>query len=270
VASIFVPGIVPPEEPGPDALCFAVSGRSLLLKEEARALPELGVLEFDVASAPMHYLGALDGRPSVVVVLEEGVAPRSGFELLPLRPLHAVIPDHLFQLAGRAVQIAEWHQNHRFCGRCGTPTEDVPGERAKRCLDCGLLAFPRLAPAVIVRVTRGDEILLAHGARFPEPIYSVLAGFVDPGESVEECVAREIREEVGIELEQIRYFGSQPWPFPHSLMLGFTARYAGGEIVIDESEIVDARWFSRGDLPRLLPGPISIARWLIDDWLRSA
>jgi NAD+ diphosphatase len=137
-----------------------------------------------------------------------------------------------------------------------------------RCPVCGLLAFPRVAPAIIVRVTRGDEILLAHGRRFPSTIYSVLAGFVDPGESLEECVHREVREEVGIEVTPPRYFGSQPWPFPHSLMVGFTAEWAGGELSPDPEEIADAGWYRADALPELPPS-ISIARRLIDDWLAA-
>ncbi len=136
----------------------------------------------------------------------------------------------MFRVAGRAVQIVEWDETHRFCGRCGGPTERVPGERARLCTTCGHSAYPRIAPAVIVRVTRGDALLLARGRRWTEPIYSLVAGFVDPGESLEETVAREVREEVGIEVGDIRYFASQPWPFPHSLMLGFEAEHAGGEI----------------------------------------
>jgi len=131
---------------------------------------------------------------------------------------------------------------------------------------CGHAAFPRLSPAVIVRVTRGDEILLARAQRFPGGMYSVLAGFVEPGESLEECVARELAEEVGIEVADITYFSSQPWPFPHSLMIGFTARWISGDLRLEEAEIADAQWFTRERLPEL-PGSLSIARKLIDDWL---
>ncbi len=168
---------------------------------------------------------------------------------------------------GRAVQLVEWARCHRYCGRCGTETVDSPGERARRCARCGLLAFPRLAPAVIMLVERDDgRALLARNARWRGDMYSCLAGFVEPGETVEAAVRREVREEVGIAVDDLRYHGSQPWPFPHSLMLGFHARYAGGDIRCDGSEIADARWFAPDELPEL-PGPISIARWLIDDWV---
>ena len=177
------------------------------------------------------------------------------------------VDDTTWTVAGRAVQLVEWERTHRFCGRCGTPTEPAPGERARRCPACGLLAFPRLAPAIIVLVERDDgRALLARGATFPIPMYSCLAGFVEPGETLEEAVHREVLEEVGIEIDGVRYWASQPWPFPHSLMLGFNARYVGGELVLDETEIVDAKWYRHDDLPPIPPG-MSIARRLIDDWV---
>ena len=169
-------------------------------------------------------------------------------------------------VAGRAVQLVEWARTHRFCGRCGTPTEQQAGERAMRCPACGLLAFPRIAPAMITLVTRGERGVAGPRRAVPSPMYSCLAGFVEPGESLEGAVVREVREEVGVEVGNVRYWGSQPWPFPHSLMVGFTAEWQSGEIDIDPAEIVDARWFRRDELPTI-PPPISIARKLIDAWL---
>jgi NAD+ diphosphatase len=209
--------------------------------------------------APVHigaWAVAVDGEP-------EGGAP--------LMALYGAVDDSVWTLAGRAVQLVEWTRTHRYCGRCGTPTIPAGGvERALRCPDCGLLAFPRLAPAMIVLVTDDDErALLARGVRFPVPMYSCLAGFVEPGETCEEAVHREVREEVGIEVRDVAYWGSQPWPFPHSLMLGFTARHAGGDLALDESEILDAGWYARDALPPIPPG-MSIARRMIDGWLASA
>jgi NAD+ diphosphatase len=150
--------------------------------------------------------------------------------------------------------------------------QTLPYERAKKCPQCGLTSYPRLAPAIIVRIERDGpdsrEILLAHNKRHPAGFYSVLAGFVEPGETLEECVRREIREEVGIEVKKINYFGSQPWPFPHSLMVAFTAEYANGDIILEEEELDDAAWFSPGDLPPV-PPPISIARQLIDSFAQA-
>lgn len=155
-----------------------------------------------------------------------------------------------------------------FCGRCGTRTKPHPTERAKECPQCGLLYFPRLAPAIIVLVERGHEMLLARARRFPTAMYSTIAGFVEPGESLEEAVAREVNEESGITVRDIRYFGSQPWPFPHSLMVGFTAVYESGDIILGDEENIDAGWFSADHLPPL-PGKISIARKLIDSFLEK-
>jgi NAD+ diphosphatase len=266
----FQPAPVAPEPPPAEALCFCVRGAEVLVFEVdgATAVPSLDELEQLGLASSLHYLGALDSTAYYAVPLDAEAEPPTGMTFHGLRPLAALLPEELFGIAGRAVQIVEWDDTHRFCGRCGTPTERAQNDRAKRCPACGLLAFPRVAPAVIVRVTRAEEILLGRNRRFPEPIYSVIAGFVEPGESLEDTVAREVHEEAGVEIRDVRYFGSQPWPFPHQLMVGFTAEYASGEIRIDEEELVHAAWFPRNDLPRLPPG-FSIARRLIDDWLRA-
>jgi NAD+ diphosphatase len=205
-----------------------------------------------------------DGERAAVFADE----PPAPYEVAGLRELFPVLGERRWFAAGRAVQIAEWASTHRFCGRCATPTVRVEGERCMKCPSCLLTAYPRIAPAVIVLVTRGDEALLARGARFPRPFYSTLAGFVEVGESLEETVAREIREEVGVEVTDVRYFGSQPWPFPHSLMVGFNAAWAGGDVRVDPTEIIDAQWFRRDTLPIIPPKP-SIARRLIDSWLEG-
>jgi NAD+ diphosphatase len=216
----------------------------------------------DGAGEPL-YLGVLDGRHCWTVEVDD-----DDQSLVDLRMLYGQVDEATWTVAGRAVQLVAWERTHRYCGACGTPTEPVPGERAKRCPTCGLLAFPRLAPAVIVLVTRGDELLLARNVNFPVAMYSTIAGFVEPGETLEDAVRREVHEEVGVELGDVRYFASQPWPFPHSLMLGFTATWASGEIVIDEREIADAQWFHRDDLP-MIPPAMSIARRLIDAFVTS-
>jgi NAD+ diphosphatase len=219
-----------------DVLCWAID------------LDGDGHADVEVAIGPAH---AED--------LDEGA-------FLPLMGLWGRVDEPRWTLAGRAVQLVAWDRTHRYCGRCATPTEPVPGERARRCPACGLLAYPRLVPAVIVLVERDGEALLARGRQFPIPMYSCLAGFVEPGETLEQAVAREVHEEVGIEVADIAYAGSQPWPFPHSLMIGFTARWAAGDIVCDEAEIVDAGWYRPDDLPMIPPG-MSIARTLIDAWV---
>lgn len=212
-----------------------------------------------------HFLGLRGGVACWAVDVPYGSDPADG-AAVDLRAYHGRVDEIDWMIAGRAVQLVEWARTHRFCGRCGSPTELAEGERAMRCPACRLQAFPRLAPAIITLVTRGDEALLARGVQFPIPMYSCLAGFVEPGETMEQAVHREVREEVGVELSDVRYRSSQPWPFPHSLMLGFRADYASGDIVCDPTEILDANWYTRDALPMIPPG-ISIARKLIDEWL---
>jgi NAD+ diphosphatase len=183
-----------------------------------------------------------------------------------LRQVYGLVDEDLFCVAGRAVQIVEWGRTTQYCSSCGTRMSTKATERAKECPHCGQLFFPRLSPAIIVLVERDHQLLLARPYHFTPGMYSVIAGFVEPGETLEEAVVREVREEVGLTIKDIRYFGSQPWPFPHSLMIGFTASYAEGEISPDDTEIEDARWFTADDLPTL-PGKISIARRLIDWFL---
>lgn len=227
----------------------------------------------DLESGPAGglFVGVLDGRHWWAVdANDDGDLERAGIdeaELIDLMRLYGSVDEASWAAAGRAVQLVDWARNNRFCGHCGAATGESPGERARRCPACGLLAFPRLAPAVIVLVEREDgRALLARNARWPTNMYSCLAGFVEPGETVEAAVRREVHEEVGIGIGDLRYFGSQPWPFPHSLMLGFHARYLDGEVTCDQDEIAEARWYSVDDLPAM-PGRISIARRLIDDWM---
>ncbi|HVL57270.1 MAG TPA: NAD(+) diphosphatase, partial [Burkholderiaceae bacterium] len=180
-----------------------------------------------------------------------------------LRSWFGVLDDETLAIAMRAVQLLEWDRTHRFCGACGTATEPAPGERAKRCPGCGLSVYPRISPAMMVLVTRGRQLLLGRGVNFPAGRYSALAGFLEAGETIEEAIAREVREEVNVEVKELRYFGSQSWPFPNSLMIAFRAEYAGGELRHDPAELADAQWFDLQALPQL-PPRISIARALID------
>jgi NAD+ diphosphatase len=230
------------------------------------AFPATDVCEAVADRETAHQIGPAGAPPVWTIGVPPETPAPAGHRFVPLRSMHALVTAGDWTLAGRAVQIVEWARTHRFCGRCAAPTEAARGERAMRCPACGLLSFPRLSPAVIMVVHRGDELLLAHGRAFPTPIYSALAGFVEPGESLEEAVRREVREEVGVEIGPLQYFGSQPWPFPNSLMLGFYAEWAAGDIVIDPVEIVDARWFHIDDLPPF-PGSMSIASQLINGFI---
>ena len=184
-------------------------------------------------------------------------------ELTPVRSLFHLAGAEAFALAARAISVLDWRKNHRYCGRCGTLTNKLPGEFAMACPSCALTVYPRISPAVMVLIRRGDKLLLARGPNFRPGIFSALAGFVEAGETLEECVHREVREEVGLEVTNLRYFRSQPWPFPDSLMVAFFADYLAGEITPDPKEIESAGWYSRDALPPL-PDPVSIARQLID------
>lgn len=211
-----------------------------------------------------QYLGVLAGRHCFAAEVNAATNAPDGMEWGGLRALYGALDDTIFALAGRAFQIVDWDRSHQFCGRCGTPTVIKEGERSRVCPSCGQLHYPRIAPAVMVMVRRGEQFLLARSPHFPPGMYSALAGFTEPGETLEQTLVREVREEVGIEVDNIRYFASQPWPFPHSLMIAFHADYAGGEIVPDPSEIEAADWFSLERLPEKLPSTISISRRLID------
>jgi NAD+ diphosphatase len=209
------------------------------------------------------YLGRLGGVDCWAYEAPAGAAAPSGTSWEGLRPLFSVLDDDHFALAGRALQLLEWDRNHQFCGRCGAPTEAKREERVRVCPACKLSAYPRVAPAVMAMVKRQNQILLARSPHFPPGMYSALAGFVEPGESLEQCVAREVAEEVGVRISNSRYFASQSWPFPHSLMIAFVCEWASGEIKPQDGEIEAANWFEVLQLPKL-PSKISIARRLID------
>jgi len=208
------------------------------------------------------HVGQWQGQACYAADVEQLPAVPGG-EATPLRAIYQLAGAETFALAGRAVQLLDWQAQHRFCGRCGAPTTIKNGEMAIQCPVCGLLAYPRISPAVMVLVRDSDRLLLARSPHFKPGVFSALAGFVEPGETLAQCAAREVREEVGIAIANLRYFDSQPWPFPNSLMVAFFADYAGGTITPDPNEIEAADWFPLDALPTL-PEPISIARRLID------
>ncbi|MBD2099792.1 NAD(+) diphosphatase [Leptolyngbya sp. FACHB-261] len=266
----FIPGIAPPEAQSGAAWWFAFVGNKLLVQgeETASQIPNLvSLTEIGLQPVRTQFLGSLEDQPCYAAELPQDASPPTGMALRGLRELYGTLAEDLYAVSGRAFQVMEWDRTHQYCGHCATPMTQLPTERVKRCPKCGLVNYPRLSPAIIVLISRGEELLLARAHRFPSGMYSVLAGFVEPGESLEETVVREVREEVGIEVKDIRYFGSQPWPFPNSLMIGFTATYAGGEIVVEAQELVEAAWFSKYNLPKV-PPRVSIARKLID-WFVS-
>jgi len=267
-------GFEPFTEPQPDhelhdAWYFVVlEGRLLTVLEAGAPRPvlrdEYRWLDLEIHGE--HYLGRYRGR-ACFAVEASGRAPE-GYGAATLFDWLGRCEAPLFYLAGRAQQTVDWDRNHRFCGRCGHGNEDHPLDRAKHSPQCGRVQCPRLAPSIIVLVTDGDRVLLARNHGWPPGLFSTLAGFVEPGESVEQTVHREVAEEVGVRVDDLRYLGSQSWPFPNSLMLGFQARYAGGDIVCDDEEVAEARWFHLDDLPDI-PPPSAISRWLIDDYCRA-
>lgn len=214
------------------------------------------------------FLGRLDGIDCFASEIKNKEEIFGEFEFKPMRSLLGNIEDELFYIIGRAYQIINWDANHCYCGRCGSKMETRKSERVKVCPDCGNTNYPRISPAVIVSVVREGKILLANANRFNSQMYSVLAGFVEAGETFEDCVKREIKEEVNITVKNIKYFGSQPWPFPDSLMVAFKAEWQSGELAPDGEEILSANWFTADELP-LIPGKWSIARKLIDSFVEE-
>lgn len=237
--------------------------------EEGNPVPEYEkIIEFYDLSGSLVPIGIMnDIYYSALTVDDKNDIPENT-KFMNVRHLYRTSNEDLFSLAGLGRQIADWDRTFRYCGKCGTPTENHPYERAKICPDCDHISYPKIAPAMICSVTRGDEILLARGSKFTQPVYSVLAGFVEPGETLEETVTREVMEETGILVKNIKYFGNQPWPFSSSMMIAFTAEYESGDIKIDDEEILDAGWFTPNNLP-MLPTPYSIARRLIMNFVEN-
>ncbi|ADO75647.1 NAD(+) diphosphatase [Stigmatella aurantiaca] len=264
--SRFIPGHVPPSRSRDEALIFAAQGLELLIAERDGTVSIPSGAALPALAGGAHFLGTLDGQDCYAVAYPKGQEPPAGMKLVTARGLFMALDEVLLSVAGRALAIAEWDSTHRFCGRCGQSTTLVPGERARRCTACNTPYYPRISPAVIVLITQGERMLLARASSFPDAFFSTLAGFVEPGESLEDTVLREVKEEVGVDLKNLRYFGSQPWPFGRSLMVGFTAEYAGGALTVDGTEILEAHWYTIDDLPRI-PPRLSIARRLIDAFI---
>jgi NAD+ diphosphatase len=241
------------------------------LRESPVVMPWREYLAAGFQAERVHSMGMLDGQPHFAVGLSDDFSTsglNGSWRVGGLRSWFGVLDDQSLSLAMRAVQVLEWDRTHRFCGSCGTPTLTAPGERAKRCPTCKLTVYPRISPAMMVLVCKGRELLLARGVNFPPGRFSALAGFLEAGETIEQAVIREVREEVGVEVDRLEYFGSQSWPFPNSLMIAFRAQWVSGELNPDLNEIAEAHWYSPENLPQL-PPPLSIARALIDSTIKS-
>ena len=243
------------------------AGDRLVLAEGASDLPSVEEVKGWKAGATEWFRVATGEGTAMAAQLSGRWKPPPGVTAMGLRAVLPLLPEPSLSLALTAAHLSRWRRTSRYCGVCGMATEPSPRHQAMLCASCGHLTFPKISPAVIVQVTRGSEILLGRSRRHPHGSYSVLAGFVDPGESLEDAVRREIEEESGIQVRDIRYFGSQPWPFPDSLMVGFTAVYDSGELQNRDDELEDVGWFTAGELPPVPPS-YSIARSLIDDFAR--
>lgn len=266
---MFTPGDV--ANPRYDSVFILVSGNKILSRIAQPGEPFLRdeLPQRSLQTERAHFIGEYQQQNCFVVAVREPLSLMSEACYWPsLRELLGEISNEHFQMLGRALQIARWYREHRYCGVCGGLTSSLGRERALVCEDCEQRYFPRISPCVICLVTRGEQLLLARHARAHQPMFTTLAGFVEPGETAEQAVHREILEEVSIEVKNLRYFCSQPWPFPGQLMLGFTAEYASGDIQVDGVEVVEAHWFDVGDLP-LVPPASTISAQLIRSFVEQ-
>lgn len=254
------------ENQGAEIIRVLVSGTDVAItKGDPPKIFSYGTPEPGGPGGLAEYLGHRGAVPVYAAEIPVGASLPEGCVLSGVKELYGRVPDDDLAIASFAVRMITFAKTTRFCGRCGHATVPVLTERAKKCPTCGLVLYPRISPAILALITKGDEILLARSPRFPPGMFSLVAGFVEPGETLEHAVAREVKEEVGISVKNLRYIASEPWPFPDSLMLAFVAEYAGGEITIDENEIEEAGWFTLKNLPQL-PAQISLSRALIDWW----
>lgn len=257
---------------GLGAQAFIFTGAEMLMRVEGTRLTPAGTHEAVKMNLHERHRCQLDSFSDVKgtsYLVDKPASLPDGYEFRNLRSLLTILDEKTATDAGTAYHLLHWDLRTRHCGACGRRTQPKTGEHGRVCTECGQTFFPRLSPAVITAVLRDNTILLAHNPRFPEGVYSLVAGFVEPGESLEDCVRREVREETGIRVNNIEYFGSQPWPFPDALMLGFTAQYHSGQIRVDGKEISDARFFAVDELPRI-PAKGSISRLIIDWFIAEA
>lgn len=271
MTSRFVSSLVLPSDYDGEITWFVFRGHDLIVRDPndgsfveipvVRQLSELGI-----ETIRSQVLGHIDGRPVCSAEIDSEADLPPGYVAYSLRRLFGRMEQAVFDIAGMAYQVQYWDKTHQVCSACASALEYRTGSRSKLCAKCQIEYFPKVAPAMIVLVEDGDTLLMARQSRMPQGMYALVAGFLEPGETLEECVAREVMEETGIEVDDIRYFASQPWPFPHQIMVAFFARKCGGELRVDTVELEDAQFFHRDNLP-MLPPPISVARKLIDAWL---
>lgn len=264
----YIPSVIPENKISGPAYWFIFNSDKLLINPGNKL--NLPLTENINKFSPIRtqYLGTLEGRPVYTAEVVPETQVPEGYYFEDLRILYDILDEDIYLLAGRAIQIINWDKNHQFCGKCGAETVTKDHEMAKICPECGHMSFTRLSPAVITAIVKEGKLLMAKHTYGGYNRYALIAGFVEAGETLEEAVMRETEEEVGIKVKNLKYFGSQPWPYPHSLMIGFTAEYESGEIKVDEKEIEDARWFGIDEIERP-PSKMSIASELIDWFIDS-
>lgn len=266
----FVPAKLGEQPAQQEGHWFIIQGNSLIVRPDVPGwcLPSgpLPAASAGRVETPL-FIGTYRGVPCWAAAFPRETEVPAGFGTEDLFPVRDGLPEDLLSLAGIARQALYWESTSRCCPRCGDRTERILGEWGKKCVRCAYEHFPHLHPCVIVLVRDGERVLLTRKREWVPGRYSLVAGFVDNGESLEGAVRREVKEEVGVEVDDVRYRGSQNWPFPSQLMIGFTAQYAGGEVRVDTEELEDARWFSVNALPNL-PSRLSIARFIIEHFSR--
>ncbi len=245
---------------------FLFKNGSILLQKEAEIyrIPESNEAPF-VTEGTLHLVGILDGKPCITGSLNEEFLETENYKMIGLRDSYDFLPEPVHRLAGKAGEIIHWDRNTRFCSACGSPAR-LHTAISKICTGCGKEMFPQITPAILVLVKRGEEILLVHARNFRSNLYSLVAGFVETGENLEECVQRELREETSLEVRNIRYFGSQEWPYPSGIMIGFIADYVSGDLYYADGELTSGGFYSKDNLPEL-PQRLSLARRMINAWL---
>lgn len=244
--------------------------KDLLLLEKKEdgtfSLPYRDISPIDIKEETViHTITTLEGKPCRSFSLSSPAEDSEQYVMTGLRASYDYLPLSHYQTAGKAYEILHWDRNSRFCSACGTPMEQKE-PIMKRCPHCGREVYPAISTAVLVLVRKEDSLLLVHARNFKGTFNSLVAGFLETGETLEECVAREVKEETGIDVKNITYFGNQPWPYPSGLMVGFIADYAGGEIKLQDEELSSGAFYTRDNLPEL-PRKLSLARKMIDWWM---
>ncbi|OPX59185.1 MAG: ADP-ribose pyrophosphatase [Methanobacterium sp. PtaB.Bin024] len=267
----YIPSFSPDDKNTAPSYWFVFNENRMMVCEDndKTIIPQADKLEeLNISPVRTQYLGTLDGHSCYSTEVNPGTLAPEGMVFRDLRSLYLDLDEDIFLLAGKAIQVVNWDSDHQFCGKCGTPTRTMSDEMAKICPECGFISHTRISPAVITAIVKDGKLLMAKHSRTSGDMYGLIAGFVEAGETIEEAVQRETMEEVGLKVKNIQYFGSQPWPFPNSLMLGFTADYESGDIQADGNEIIDAHWFGADELPRL-PSKMSIAGELIQWYIEN-